>query len=204
MKRIFLTATASSMLALAIPGMALAAHHGKHHHGAHHASAHKRHAARAHLVSFGAASVPGSPSGSQKTSATPATPSNETAGTVASYENGVLTIKLNNESTVSGLVTENTEIECESASPTPTTTDEDDQGGGDDQSGSESGEHGGSSTQHGDGRHSQGDGGEGQGDEGEPQSCPANPLAKGVIVRKAELRLSSTGAVWEKVDLILP
>jgi hypothetical protein len=209
MKRIVLIATASSMLALGAPGMAAAAHHGKHHHGAHHANAHKRHAARAHLVSFGAASLPTSPGASKDTGpATRTTPSTDTAGTVTSFEKGVLTITLNDGSKVSGQVTADTQIECESATPPPTTTDEDDQGSGDDQSGSGSGEQGGLSehsqrqdVQQGDG---QGDEGDDEGNEGERRSCTETALIEKTVVRKAELRLSGTGAVWEKIDLITP
>ena len=175
MKRIVLIATASSMLALGAPGMASAAHHGKHHHGAHHANAHKRHATRAHLVSFGATS----PSASKDAQpAAPATPSNDTAGTVASFEKGVLTITLNDGSKVSGKVTEDTQIECESASPPPTTTDEDDQGSGDDQSGSGGGEQRGLS-EHGQptGQRQDVQRGDGQSEQGDDRAAKANGRA---------------------------
>jgi hypothetical protein len=203
MRRMLLTAMASSMLVLAAPGMASAAHNGKRHHGAQHASRHARHAKGARLVRFTASTTPGAPSG------TPATtpPTGETAGTVTSFTGGVLTITLTDGTVVSGKVTEGTELRCKSAAPPTTETTGDDEGGGDDQSGSDGAEHGGGFTdgqagrqhdsQGGEGR---GDGQDGNGDEGE-ESCTTTALVPGAVVREAELRVSGAGAVWEKVDL---
>jgi hypothetical protein len=196
MKRILLTAVTSSLLALAIPGVASASH-GKRHH---HASSHKRHASRARIVRFGSLSLPAA---SGPTQATPTAPTGEAAGKVVSFENGVLTIMLADQSTVSGKVTEATELQCRSASAA-TTTGHEDQGGGDDAAGDESGEHGDASTQaHAsdvqDGQDQQGD----DADEGSgQQSCTTAALVKGAVVGEAELKLSSAGAVWDKVELL--
>jgi hypothetical protein len=204
MTRMLLTAATSSLLALAAPAVAQA-QHGKHHHGARHAS-HKRHhhAAQAHVLSFGA-SAPAQ-STTPTTTTTPSTPSNENAGTVKSFEKGVLTITLNDGTTVSGQVNESTQLECRSATPTETSGD-DDQGGGDDSGEPSSGEHGGPSSQahaadsHGDGSHGEEGGGHAS-DNGGQQSCTTAALVEKAVVREAELSVSSAGAVWEKVELV--
>lgn len=199
MRRMLLTAMASSMLVLAAPGMASAAHHSKRHHGAHHASKHTRHAKGARLVRFTASTNHGAPSG------TPATtpPTGETAGTVTSFTGGVLTITLTDGTVVSGKVTERTELHCQPATPPTTEPGDDDEGGGDDQSGSDGAEHGGGFTDgRAGGQHDLlgGDGKDGNGDEGE-ESCTTTAFVPGAVVREAELRVSGAGAVWEKVDL---
>jgi hypothetical protein len=201
MTRMLLTAATSSVLALAAPAVAQA-HHGKHPHGARHAS-HKRHhhAAQAHVLSFGA-SAPAQTTTPTTTTTPPTTPSNENAGTVKSFEKGVLTITLNDGTTVSGQVNESTRLECLSATPTETSGD-DDQGGGDDVGGSSSGEHGGPSSQaHAADSHGEGGGGHESSDEGAQQSCTTEALVEKAVVREAELSVSSAGAVWEKVELV--
>lgn len=185
MRRMLLLAVTSSLLALAVPGVA-SAHHK---HGNRHASTHKRHAKRARVVTFGSLSpAQGSPT-------TTSGPSGEPAGKVASFENGVLTITLADKSTVSGKVTEDTEIECTSASAQATTT-HDDQGGGDDAGGRDSGEHGGPLTAH--ASDSQGD----QGDDDGQSSCTTAALVANAVVAAAELKIGGAGAVWEKVELL--
>jgi hypothetical protein len=200
MKRTLLTMMASSMLVFALPAVASASH-GKHHHGARHSSSHRHHAKGARLLTF----APATPaSGAPTTTAAPTTPANETAGTVTSFTNGVLTITLTDGTVVSGKVTEETELHCRSAIP-PSSNEGDDQGGGDDQNGRESGEHGGPSAMGMEHRDFQGnDGGDGQGDHqgGNDEGCTTAALVPGAIVREAELSLSGAGAVWEKVDLV--
>src|SRR5689334_12811000 len=139
MKRMLLLAVTSSLLALAVPGVASAHHHK---HGKRHASTHEHHANKARVVTFGTLSP-----GPGATNTTSSVPQGEPAGKVASFENGVLTITLADKSTVSGKVTEDTRLECTSASAQPS-TGHDDQGGGDDANGRESGEHGGPWTAH--------------------------------------------------------
>lgn len=204
MKRTLLTMVASSMLVFAVPAVA-SANHGKHHHGARHANSHRRHAKGARLVTFAPAAAP--VSDAPATPATPTTPADETAGTVTSFTNGVLTITLTDGTVVSGKVTEQTELRCTPATP-PTTSGDDDQRGGDDQGGGASGEHGGPSVsgQVGASQRSDfqggGDGGDGSDDNhGANESCTTAALVAGAMVREAELSLSSAGAVWEKVDL---
>src|SRR5262249_13301279 len=116
MKRdLLVVAASSSMLALAAPPPALA-QGGHHNHGARHASTHKR-GHRAHVLRCG-----GSRSGSPGTAPTTGSPSSgEPAGTVVSFTEGVLTIKLTGKSgagkmtEVSGKVTERSELQCEPA-----------------------------------------------------------------------------------------
>jgi hypothetical protein len=183
MKRMLLTAAASSALALGAPAVA-AAHHHTHHHARHHA----RHA---RVLTFSAPATPAT--------GTPAlTPTSDEAGTVTTFANGVLTITLPDGTVVSGKVTEQTELECQSAT---TETSEHDQGGGDDQNGRESGEHGGPVNM---ARESDSNSGDGQGDDNgqNQESCTSAALVAGAKVGEAELSVSSAGAVWEKVDLI--
>jgi hypothetical protein len=194
MKRILLVAVSSSALALSAPAVASAHHDGKHHH--------KHHGAHARVLDFRASrastSSPGSP-------ATPATPSTESAGTVTSFKEGVLTITLTNGTAVSGKVTDQTEIHCTPATPASGGEDNDDQAD------SGEGDHGSSTEdqpdegpQHDAQAASNGDDGEdGQEapDQGQ-QSCTTAALVPAVMVREAELKLSSAGAVWDRVDLI--
>ena len=198
MKRMLLMAVTSSVLVLAAPTVA-SAHHAKRHHGA----SHKRHANRARMITFGTAAL--TPASGPTTSSTPTTPTGETAGTVKSFEKGVLTITLKDGTSVSGMVTEETKLECQSATPSPTTGD-DEQSGSDDQSGPESGEHGASTQAHAADHGQQGeDGGDDHGDEGGAGSqptCTTAALVPNAVVGEAELKLSSAGAVWEKVQLL--
>jgi hypothetical protein len=126
MRRILGAPLASLALALAVPGVALAARHGRrHHHATSHFSSHHRHGK--HLLRFGSASTPTSPTA-------PATPtSGENAGTVESFENGVLTVKLADRSMVKGKVAEDTDLRCVPATPPSGSTGDDDQGDGDHQ-----------------------------------------------------------------------
>ncbi len=196
MKRTFLAAACVSLLAVAAPSIA-SAHHGKRHHSACAARHHHAKCARAHVLRFGARSALSS---GPTTSGAPTTPSTETAGTVKSFSGGILTITLNNGTEVSGKVTEDTEIGCESA--TRPTSGDDDEGG--DESGS-SGDSSVSAVAHASSTGSGDDEGENdQGDdEGGAQSCTTTALTPGAVVRAAELEVSGAGAVWEKVDLVV-
>jgi hypothetical protein len=205
MKRMLVTTTMSAMFALAAPGLAAAAHHSDAHH-----------AKRSGVRSFGSLVPSGSSShgASDSTETPPSTPPSgpgETAGTVTSFTGGVLTITLNNGSTVSGQVNEQTEIHCQSS--TSSSTGGDDQGEGDSEGGGgPEGGDGGSSTRgagadavsRNDGRAATTEGEDGsQGDSGDDsQSCTTAALVAGTVVREAELSLGSSGAVWDHVDLI--
>jgi len=179
MKRMLLMAVTGSALALAAPGVA-SAHHGKRHHARHHK--------HAHLVKFGTTS---STTSTAPTTTAPAQP----AGKVKSFENGVLTITLADESTVSGKVTEATKLRCRSA--TSQENSGDDEQGGD--------EHGDVSAHVSDHNGSQGwhhaDDGDDD-DNGSQTACTTAALVPGAVVGEAELSVSSAGAVWEKVELI--
>ena len=116
MRRGMLTVAAAVLVAGAAPVTALA-HHGHHKH-------HARHHARIRRF------------GDQSTQPTSTSPS-DNAGKVVDFSNGVLTIQLNDGSTVKGAVTNDTEIECTSAQSQSTTQGEDD-GSGDQSSGDNS------------------------------------------------------------------
>src|SRR5262249_36843134 len=122
------------------------------------------------------------PSGTQ----TPTAPTEE-AATVASFEGGVLKLTLADGSTVSGKVTENTEISCgcdghhfEGGPPSFNHDNGDDQG--DDHPG----------FFHHDDEH-------GQMGEG---SCGTSSLGPGAKVKQAELNVSGAGAVWQEIELV--
>jgi hypothetical protein len=225
MQRIFLTAMAAAALALCAPGVALAAHHGGAKHGSHHRKHHgRKHGSSARVVDFTASGTVGASTGDSGSPGAPTTsptpPTGETIGKVLSFENGVLTLELNDGSKVSGKVTEDTRLICTPATPPA---------GGDDDEGDQAGVSGGahedssSTLQTGTGTSASGqtsvdagvqvnadhqDGGDqsgsddvGGGDD-QQQSCTTAALTPGTVVREAELILSGSGAIWEKVDLI--
>ncbi len=116
----------------------------------------------------------------------------DNAGTIASFMSGRLTLKLNDGTMVSGAVSPATEVECEAAmSPRPTTAAGED--GGRDDSG---GEHrSGSSRDHG--------GGDDNGGRDEiSASCGVSALVAGAIVHEAELRVSSSGSTFTRVEVV--
>jgi hypothetical protein len=191
MRRILLTLMVGAALVALVPATALAAkHHSKaHHHARHHASHHARHHARRHsrvrFERFGTA--PGSDASSQSNSSTePGQENEQNAGTVASFQNGTLTIMLNDGSTVSGKVTPDTEIECR-AEDTSSTMQRDDEG-----------------RDHSDrGDDNDNDNGDENGEEDHnEQSCSSADLQPGTAVREAELKVSGSGASWDKVELV--
>jgi hypothetical protein len=110
----------------------------------------------------------------------------EQAGTIASFDGTTLVITLVNGSSQTGTVNSNTEIECEAT--TATTRDD----GGDDNSGEGSGE-----TQSGDNE----DQGDDNDDQGEDSNCGTDALQSGTIVKEAELKLTSAGAVFDSIHL---
>jgi hypothetical protein len=200
MKRIFLAAASVSLLAIGAPSAA-SAHRAKHHRAACTSRTHHRHhakCARSRVLRFGA-TASASAGASTDTSASPPSPTSETAGTVKSFNEGVLTITLNDGTEVSGKVTEDTELECRSATPPAGGDDEqgDDGGGGHDSALALSDR--GSAPSSGD------DGGDDeQGDEdGGAASCTTAALMPGAVVREAELHVGSGGAVWTKVELLV-
>jgi hypothetical protein len=238
MRRIFLTAIASSALVMAAPSIASASHHGRSKpcHRAHHAK-HSSCASRARRLRFGAPLVAGAPAGSAPSSSTPpataGTPGSpttptpgETAGTVKSFTEGVLVITLNDGTTVSGKVTEQTEIHCQAASSAGSDdgSDEGQQTDGEDGSSSSGapnpsagadaraasagsdGEGGGSGhngDNEGSGDNERAGDDEGSGDdEGTRGPCTTAALVPGAVVREAELSIGGAGAVWDHIELM--
>jgi hypothetical protein len=124
-----------------------------------------------------------------------------TTGTVQSFQNGVLTIALANGSTVSGTVTANTRVSCESmdnerdfarrdGGPGPN-------GGSGSSSGSGSGDNGGNGGNGG----NDGNGGNGDHHEGNDPQCFAMLQHPGTKVIDAELNIVQGNAFWDEVEL---
>ncbi len=175
MRKIILTVVAACALVAFIPASSLA-HGHKRHHRAHHS--------RVHHKTFG---HDWSQSGSNTT---PSTSSDQNAGTVQLFMNGVLTIALNDGSTVIGNVTSDTEIECQAAEPAGMQSH--DRGNGDN-GGGDNGDN-----------NDQGDDDQGQGDDehNHAQNCDTSALTLGAVVHEARLKLSGAGATWDKVELV--
>ena len=156
----------------------------------------------------------------------------ENAGTIQSFdqETGKLTVALFGGDTISGVVNEGTEIECDGHGDATTSNEGDGTSSGhDEQSGDDEGEHSGdnegddSEEHHGEepgddngeeaGDDDQGEdhGGQpGEGHDGEPGddnqgedhgNCTTADLTEGAVVTEAELHLSNGQAVFEKVEL---
>lgn len=170
MRKILFAAAASSIVLALAPATAFAHNH---HHRGHH-RAHRTHVRLRH-EHFGS-----------RNDANPA-PSNsaQNAGMIASFSNGVLSLRLNDGSIVSGQVTGATEIKCEVAEPQEM-------------------EH----SRHADGDHGGGNNGgddnnnddRGEDEQGAPM-CSTATLAPGMVVRDAELTISGSGAIWKELEL---
>jgi hypothetical protein len=164
MRRLTITLSAVALVLSIAPAAALARHHHPRHH--------RRVVHHARIMRLG--------------SDTP-TSSGTTANTVTvqSFQNGLLTLTVGN-STVSGTVTDATEIEC--AAPEQ------------DQVVHEDGDGGGSGSDNGSGDDGDQSSGE-QGDDDAASNCSTMNLTGGAVVREAELRITSAGAVFDKVEL---
>jgi hypothetical protein len=201
MRRTLLTAVGVLALALAVPGAALAHHgHGRHHHRA------KAHHAKFRFVHIGATGASAGTTGPTGPTGPSGPPAPENAGTVVSYSTttNILELKLNDESTVKGKVTENTRIECVNATTTPPTGAEpDDQSQGDD-SGEGDDQSRGDISQSGEGWGDNKDDGEDDGGGvgvAEPP-CDTSLLVPGAVVRAAELRIGPGGTEFESIVLV--
>jgi hypothetical protein len=120
----------------------------------------------------------------------------ENAGTVASFDGSTLTIDLADGSSISGTVTDGTEVECEG--------DEGHHGEGGDGHHGEGGD--GHQGEGGGGDHSDrsnagDDGNEGSSDNEDENPCTVDDLVEGAIVHEAEIHVGNSGAVFEKVEL---
>jgi hypothetical protein len=119
----------------------------------------------------------------------------ENAGTVDSFTNGVLTIKLAKGGTLTGRVSEDTEIECDDGANATAAGGGDDGEQGDDDGHDQHGS-GGHDENDDDGQHDDGDHGD-----GDHESCGTEALTAGRAVEEAELKASNGEAVYEKVEL---
>jgi hypothetical protein len=126
--------------------------------------------------------------------------SQENAGRISSFDpdTGRLVIDLFGNDTVSGLVTDQTEIECEGSSAAVASHED----LGDDNPGAGDTEEHGSSDDSAPGPTNSGPGDdEGEhGDDGNG-NCTAADLVEGAIVKEAELKLENEAAVFEEVEL---
>lgn len=176
MRRILFTILACTALFVAVPAVALAHGHRGHHHKRHH------HARVRHEKFMG----------HSHSSDVNGVPANEpTAGTVTSFANNVLTITLTSGNTVSGDVTNDTEVRCENPE------DVNDNGDNDVEHGDLVRDHGpGGGDDNGAGDDDNGNQGD---DNNNDAMCTITP---GMAVRKAELRIDGDGAVWDEVELI--
>jgi hypothetical protein len=135
---------------------------------------------------------------------------NEQAGTVASFDaaTGRLVIDLFGGDTISGLVTSDTEIECEDHHSSASASSEGPGSGeeepGDDHGGEEAGEEAGDDR----GGDNSGPGSEnsdpGRGDENdddEDRVCTTAELVPGAVVEEAKLKVANGQAAFEEVEL---
>lgn len=187
--------TALGVIALlALPGFATArarAHGGTHHRARHHHAMKRAHSSL--MVIRGSASAA---AGSEE----------ENAGKVASFDGTTLTIELSSGGTISGKVTESTEIECEhhEAEPQASEDSQDQQSGPEDNQGEDqqSGDEGQSGEDSGEARASDVQAsGESSDTEDQASSCGTANLVPGAVVHEAELALTHEGAVFRSIDL---
>lgn len=125
----------------------------------------------------------------------------ENAGTIASFDttSGRLVINVFNGETVSGLVTEETEIECRGQKDEESASDSKggEEGSDDDQQGEEPGDDDGQDGPGDD----QGDEEESGDDDGQASNCTTADLKAGAVVHEAELEIEDGSATFEKVEL---
>ena len=140
----------------------------------------------------------------------------EGAGTISDITDGVLTINLFNGGSVSGLVTADTEVECDNGDDQG---DEDNDGeggrhgdtGDGDNQGDLRGENSGPGSENSgpgsvEDNDDQGEDNDDQGDdddqgEDDERECSADDLAVGAVVQEAELELENGQAVFEEIEL---
>ena len=201
-------ATALTALTCALlPSGALA--HGHHHHARGARSRHHHHHRGLHAGFLGTTGSSGS-SHIQNVGPGPGTPQGN-AGKILSFTEGVLTIQLGegeNATTISGKVTNETEIHCipapmtASMTPSPGTTSSSHDDGWKGGEPGQQGEQGWSG--HGDDRGSGDDrnGGDRDLEGGEHCQCSTTNLTPGTVVHRAELLLTESGAVFREIELV--
>jgi hypothetical protein len=183
MRRTLFTILAGTALFVAAPAVASADNgQGHHHHKRHHQARvrHEKFVGHRH-----ASDVSGGNPGDVN-AGNPADANEPTAGTVTSFANNVLTITLTNGNTVSGEVTNGTEVKCENPQDMAN-------------NGNNDVEHGDRVSDHGPGGGDNGDNGDRGDDNGNDNMCTITP---GMSVRNAELSITGTGAFWDEVELI--
>jgi hypothetical protein len=191
MKRLLLTAFACAIALAVGTGAGLASAQGGHHH-----RSHRAHKTRTHIRHFGPLDSTGMTGSTGSTGSTGTTGATGTttpplsAGTVASFTDGVLTIKLTDGTMVGGKITDETQLDCQSSTSQPGNGEGDDADenggqGGDDQGGDQE------------------DQGGGNGDDESQQGvgCTLTAITSGTVVFEADLRISPMGSVWESIDL---
>jgi hypothetical protein len=114
----------------------------------------------------------------------------ENAGKVASFENGVLTIGLAGGGTVSGKVTNATEIKCETEDEHEVENEDHQANASDD---GDDGDHGNVGDQGDQGDDEHGD---------EDNVCTTADLKRDTPVHEAELKVTAEGAVFEEIQLL--
>jgi hypothetical protein len=176
MRRILFTLLASGALFAAVPAVSLA--HSGHHHRSHARTVRHHRIRHEHFAGSG--------------SSTGTTAPSQNAGTVASFTNGILTITLADGSAVKGAVTNATEMECEAAASMQTMDRGPSGDGGD--NGNNSGDNGDNAGDN--------DNGDDNGDVGDDNNNMCTTITPGMVVREANLTLTGSGAVWDKVELI--
>ena len=115
----------------------------------------------------------------------------ENAGTIKSFEGGVLTITLAEGGELSAKVDDETEIECHSKGDLKAHSSGVDEDG--------DGDHGDDDGEHGDDE--DGDDVREHGDDDDDR-CSADALKPGTKVHEAELEISSKGKRWEELELL--
>lgn len=193
MRRILIALVMSGAVVVAAPTASMAQrHHSRHHHARHHArhrsTRHRRRERFGHWDENGSA---------------------QPAGTVTMFTDngdgtGVLTITLNDGSMVTGNVTKDTELECTTSNSGQQGDDNgDNDGNGDNNAngGDDNANGGDNNASDDDGGNGDDNGGNGDGDNG-AQMCSTASLTPGASVADAVLEISSSGAVWKKVELI--
>ena len=131
---------------------------------------------------------------------------NEQAGTIQSFENGVLTIALAQGGELSATVDDETEIEChgkgdlERRGARRSSEGDDDNEHGDDHGDDEHGDDDGD-FEHGDNEGEDGDDVNEHGDDDDDQ-CGTDALKAGTKVHEAELEVTSKGKHWEELELL--
>jgi hypothetical protein len=198
MRTLLLTAIGTAALATGT-GATLAGAQGTHGvHAGHHRA--RVHHSRVRTERFGDSTSAGPTTTTTPTTPTPTVPvMPQAAGTIASFANGMLTIKLNDGTMVSGRLSDATDLRCDMAGQA-----EDNQGNdvGDD-NGNDGGSGHGGSDHSGPGR--DGNGGGDNGDNGVAQSsalCTIAAVTPDTVVMEAELRISSAGAIWDSLELV--